>query len=59
MLTAGLCRWYHPAPPAKVVVKQERSFEGINLETPGALTKQTAAITRFQLCHSCYENERR
>ena len=52
-------RWYHPAPPSKVVIKNERSFEGINLETPGANTKQTTALTRFQLCSRCYENERR
>lgn len=54
-----VCRWFHPAPPTRVVMKQERSFEGINLETPGATTKHTAAITRFQLCNACYENERR
>jgi hypothetical protein len=53
------CRWYHPAPPQKVVVKHERSFEGINLETPGATTKQTTSLTRFQLCSKCYDNEKR
>lgn len=40
-------------------MKHERSFEGINLETPGALTKQTTSLTRFQLCTKCYENEKR
>ena len=30
-----LCRYYHPSPPTRTV-EQERSFEGISLETPGS-----------------------
>ena len=32
-------RHYHPAPPARTV-KQERTFEGISLDQPGASSRQ-------------------
>jgi hypothetical protein len=47
------CRHYHPAPPARTV-KQERSFEGISLETPGSSSKSVLQMSRFQLCQECY-----
>ena len=58
MLTEHLyCdRYYHPAPPAKVSVKAERTFEGISLDVPGQSAKTTTAMSRFQLCPACYQN---
>jgi len=35
-------------------VKQERSFEGISLETPGASSKSVLQMSRFQLCGDCF-----
>lgn len=52
-------RYYHPAPPARAVVKAERTFEGISLDTPGSITRQVATMSRFQLCPACYEAEAR
>ena len=52
-------RYYHPAPPARAVVKAERTFEGISLDMPGSSTRQVAAMSRFQLCPACYEAEAR
>lgn len=46
-------RYYHPSPPARTV-KQERSFEGISLETPGASSKSVLQMSRFQLCGDCF-----
>lgn len=46
-------RYYHPSPPTRTV-KQERSFEGISLETPGSSSKSVLQMSRFQLCHDCY-----
>ncbi len=50
-------RYYHPAPPARAIVKAERTFEGISLDTPGTSGRQVAAMSRFQLCPACYEAE--
>ncbi|KAK9806697.1 hypothetical protein WJX73_009793 [Symbiochloris irregularis] len=52
----GGCRYYHPAPPSRSV-KQERTFEGISLDSPGISTKQVTSLQRFQICPSCYQNE--
>ena len=52
-------RYYHPAPPARAVVKAERTFEGISLDMPGSSTRQVATMSRFQLCPACYEAEAR
>ncbi len=46
-------RYYHPCPPSKAV-RQERTFEGISLETPGSQGRQTTSLTRFSLCERCY-----
>ena len=56
---AGACasRYYHPAPPARAIVKAERTFEGISLDTPGTSGRQVAAMSRFQLCPACFEAE--
>ena len=35
-------------------MKQERSFEGISLETPGSSSKSVLQMSRFQLCQECY-----
>ncbi len=35
-------------------MKQERSFEGISLETPGASSRSVLQMSRFQLCGDCY-----
>lgn len=35
-------------------MKQERSFEGISLETPGSSSKSVLQMSRFQLCKECY-----
>lgn len=53
----GMRRYYHPAPPSKTI-KTERTFEGISLETPGSGSgKSVQAMSRFQLCHLCYQRE--
>jgi hypothetical protein len=49
-------RYYHPAPPARAVVKAERSFEGISLDVPGQSARASTALSRFQLCPACYQN---
>lgn len=42
MLTPGcLRRYYHPAPPQKVVIKSERTFDGISLDKPGLDANRT------------------
>lgn len=53
LLSTCLCRYYHPSPPTRTV-KQERSFEGISLETPGSSSKSVLQMSRFQLCQECY-----
>ena len=50
-------RHYHPAPPSRVTIKQERTFEGISLDQPGCSSKQVTTLSRFQLCEACYANE--
>ncbi|KAK9824572.1 hypothetical protein WJX72_011411 [[Myrmecia] bisecta] len=49
-------RHYHPAPPSRTV-KNERTFEGISLDTPGQSSQRVTAMSRFQLCPKCYEAE--
>lgn len=34
-------------------------FEGINLDLPGLNGKHVTSMSRFQLCNSCYESEKR
>lgn len=58
-LTVNKCRFYHPAPPARAVVKAERTFEGISLDTPGQSGRQVSVMSRFQLCPACHEAEAR
>ena len=53
----NMCRYYHPAPPSRVTIKQERTFEGISLDQPGCSSKQVTTLSRFQLCESCFANE--
>ena len=53
------CRWYHPCPPTKTIVKAERTFEGISLDVPGQSSKTSTTLTRFQLCEECYQAEAR
>lgn len=50
-------RYYHPAPPSRVTMKSERTFEGISLDQPGFSSKQVSTLSRFQLCGTCYGNE--
>ena len=50
-------RYYHPSPPQKVVIKSERTFDGIALDRPGGDSSRTVTLTRFQLCQECYERE--
>jgi hypothetical protein len=49
--------WRHPAPPARVVIRSERTFDGIALDRPGGESSRTVAMTRFQLCQPCYDRE--
>lgn len=49
-------RYYHPSPPSKSV-RQDRTFEGISLDTPGAPGRQITSLTRFSLCERCYAAE--
>ena len=51
------CRHYHPAPPNRVTMKSERTFEGISLDQPGFSSKQVSTLSRFQLCDACHANE--
>ena len=53
---ALLFRYFHPSPPAKTV-RNERTFEGISLDTPGQSGKVVTTMSRFQLCPNCYEAE--
>ena len=55
----SLNRWQHPDPPSKAVYPTGRSFEGINLDNPGANTKNATTINKFQLCDLCYSKEKR
>ena len=50
-------RYYHPSPPQKVVIKSERTFDGIALDRPGADSSRTVALSRYQLCQECYNRE--
>ena len=50
-------RYYHPSPPQKVVIKSERTFDGIALDRPGGDSSRTVTLTRFQLCQECYARE--
>ena len=50
-------RHFHPAPPSRVTMKSDRTFEGINLDQPGFSSKQVSSMSRFQLCDACYANE--
>ena len=59
VLMLNIRRYYHPAPPARAVVKAERTFEGISLDTPGQSGRQVSTMSRFQLCPACYEAEAR
>ena len=56
-LTDLLGRHYHPAPPGRVTMKAERTFEGISLDQPGFSSKQVTQLSRFQLCEDCYASE--
>lgn len=46
-------RYRHPNPPQRIV-RQERTFEGISLETPGSNAKAVLSMSRFQLCSDCH-----
>lgn len=50
-------KYFHPKPPQKVVIKSERTFDGISLDVPGGEASKTVSLTRFQLCRSCYCRE--
>lgn len=50
-------RYYHPSPPQKVVVRSERTFDGISLDKPGSDATRTVTYTRFALCTKCYSAE--
>jgi E1A/CREB-binding protein len=54
---SGGMRYYHPAPPQKVVIKSERTFDGISLDKPGLDANRTVSYTRFALCSKCYSAE--
>lgn len=64
LLTLGPCadmlqmhyRYFHPHPPQRAV-KNERTFEGISLDTPGQSSRQVMQMSRFQLCATCYQRE--
>lgn len=49
--------WVHPSPPGKVVIKSERTFDGIALDKPGGESSRTVQLNRFQLCEGCYSRE--
>lgn len=42
-----LCSYYHPSPPQKVVIKSERTFDGISLDKPGSDANRTGAPGRL------------
>ncbi|GAB4815528.1 hypothetical protein N2152v2_002574 [Parachlorella kessleri] len=54
---SGAPRHAHPNPPQKVVIKAERSFDGIVLDRPGGEASRTVALQRFQLCGGCLTRE--
>ncbi len=43
----------HPSPPQRTL-RQERTFEGISLDQPGASSKAVLTMSRFQLCGACH-----
>lgn len=49
--------YVHPAPPQKVVIKSEKTFDGIALDKPGGESTRTVQLNRFQLCQKCYDRE--
>ena len=55
---SGEDKFYHPNPPSKIVIKSERTFDGISLDRPGGESSRTITMTRFQLCPRCYAQER-
>ena len=50
--------YVHPAPPTKIVIKSERTFDGIALDKPGAESSRTMTLGRFQLCQACHDLEK-
>ena len=50
-------RHAHPNPPQKVVIKAERSFDGIVLDRPGGEASRTVTLQKFQLCQGCAARE--
>ena len=46
-LTPACCSYYHPAPPQKVVIKSERTFDGISLDKPGLDANRTGESSRL------------
>ena len=38
-------RYQHPAPPQKVVIKSERTFDGISLDKPGLDASRTGELS--------------
>jgi E1A/CREB-binding protein len=53
----GTKRYYHPNPPAKVVIKSEKVFDGISLDNPGGESSRSVQLLRYQLCEKCYNRE--
>ena len=42
---SGGVRYFHPSPPQKVVVRSERTFDGINLDKPGGESSRTGELS--------------
>lgn len=53
----GGTRYHCQSLPGKVVIKSEKTFDGIALDRPGSDGAKTVQLQRFQLCEQCYSRE--